>query len=152
MHALSKLINALDLEDFIHTFKSFLLCPKTLHLVVIDRSLPIFYKNWISRINTPKLKRLTKRPYSSPKIWCLSFEDIFEFVKLVRYFAYLKRLIKERYATSSRLARLIPSTTYYLTLWDLWVMVELKRGIYPDIDGIKETLLLAHNSISPESF
>ena len=151
MHALSKLINALDLEDFIHTFESFLARPKDFAFSGDRRVFAHFLQELEStRISPlPKLKDLQSALTHLQKFGVLSFEDIFEFVKLVRYFAYLKRLIKEDTPHLHAWLDSIQIPPHIAQLCEIFEDDgELKRGIYPDIDGIKDAIARTQQHIT----
>jgi len=149
--ALSALINALDLEDFICSFESFLAREKDF-VFSGDRQMFVHFLQELESTHLsplPKLKSLQTALTHLQKFGTLSFEDIFEFVKLVRYFAYLKRVIKEH---TPHLYVWLDSIQIPPTMSQLCEIFEdngeLKSGIYPDIDGVKQALAHTQQHIS----
>ena len=89
-----ELLKALDLVDFIEAFKSFLAREKPI-FIEGDIKLHFDYINELKKyeFKTPvKVKNLDKEIIHIKKQGILRLEDIFEFVKIFRYFLYLKRL------------------------------------------------------------
>ena len=151
MHSLPKLINALDLEDFIHSFEGFLARPKDF-IFSGDRQVLVQFLQELESTHLsplPRLKNLQTALTHLQKFGVLSFEDIFEFVKLVRYFAYLKRVIKERtphlYAWLDSI-QIPPAMVQLCEIFE--DDGELKSGIYPDIDGVKQAIAHTQRHIS----
>lgn len=151
MQTLSKLINALDLEDFIHTFESFLARPKDF-VFIGDRQVFVHFLQELESLSLsplPQLKDLQNALTHLQKFGVLSLEDIFEFVKLVRYFAYLKRVIKDHtphlYAWLDSI-QIPPAMSQLCEIFE--DNGEIKAGIYPDIDGVRQAIAHTQRHIS----
>ncbi|WP_395003464.1 endonuclease MutS2 [uncultured Helicobacter sp.] len=137
------LINALDLEDFIHAFEGFLAREKDF-VFSGDRQVFVHFLQELESTHLsppPKLKDLQTALTHLQKFGTLGFEEIFEFVKLMRYFAYLKRVVREH---TPHLYAWLDSIHIPPTMSQLCEIFEdngeLKSGIYPDIDGIKQAI------------
>jgi len=88
------LINALDLKEFIDEFYSFLAREKPL-FIEGDINLHFNFINELKKYEfkaPPNVKNLNNEILHIKKQGILGLEEIFEFVKIFRYFKYLKRV------------------------------------------------------------
>ncbi len=89
-----RLLKALDLVDFIDGFKSFLARDKEIYIEG-DIKLHFLYINELKKYEfkaPPEVKNLDKEILHIKKQGILTLLEIFEFVKIIRYFLYLKRV------------------------------------------------------------
>jgi len=93
----NEIISKLDLANFIETFNSFLARDKPLFM---EGDLNLHY-NFLQKLSTmefkaPKeVKNLDKQLMYLKKRGTLKIYEIYEFVKIVEYFVYLKKCLKE---------------------------------------------------------
>lgn len=88
------LIKQLDLEDFLRTFESFLARPKDLFLQG-DSKIHLRYIQALESVlfTPPKsIQNLDSALALLKKFGYLKLDEIFEFVKIIRYFHYFKSL------------------------------------------------------------
>ncbi len=94
---MDKLISKLDIEEFIKKFKTFFAREKDLKF---EGDINIHYRfilelEKIEFIPPPTIKNLDTQLNYLKKSGILKLEDIFEFIKIIRYFFYLKKIVVE---------------------------------------------------------
>lgn len=135
-----EIITKLDLEDFIDSFEEFFARAKPIYLQG-DKSVFI---NFIKELDTivftppPKIRNLDTPILHLKKFGVLRLEEIFEFIKIIRYFNYLKSLnnITEDMAIYKYLQNInIPQEIK--NLMDIFTSsAEIKSGIYEELDSL----------------
>ena len=134
---MTKLIKSLDLEEFIKAFKSFLSRDKELFLQGDTKLHLCFIKELESLQFTPPplVQNLDSQLALLKKFGFLKLDEIFEFVKIVRYFNYLKGLKLE-----GRLGKWINSIDLPLNILEITKAFlengSLRSGIYLELDSI----------------
>ncbi|MDD6056068.1 MAG: endonuclease MutS2 [Helicobacter sp.] len=134
---MTKLIKSLDLEEFIKAFKSFLSRDKELFLQGDTKLHLCFIKELESLQFTPPplVQNLDSQLALLKKFGFLKLDEIFEFVKIVRYFNYLKGLKLE-----GRLGEWINSIDLPLNILEITKAFlengSLRSGIYLELDSI----------------
>jgi DNA mismatch repair protein MutS2 len=91
---MDKLIQKLDLTDFIQSFKNHFARDKKLELSG-DHSVHLNYINQLSKTDftqPPKVKNLNDNLKLIKKLGTLKIYEIYEFVKIINYFNYLKKV------------------------------------------------------------
>ena len=91
---MKELIRKLDLEEFLKSYEGFLARPKELFWRVIAKHILKFISELEKIIFTPpkEVKNLDSALALLKKFGYLKLDEIFEFVKIIRYFNYLKTL------------------------------------------------------------
>ncbi len=94
---MDKLLFKLDIEEFIKKFKTFFAREKGLKF---EGDINIHYKfilelEKIEFVPPPTIKNLDTQLNYLKKSGILKLEDIFEFIKIIRYFFYLKKIVVE---------------------------------------------------------
>ncbi len=131
------LIKQLDLEDFFKNFESFLARPKDLFLQG-DSKIHLRYIQALETLSfTPpqSVKNLDFSLALLKKFGYLKLEEIFEFIKIIRYFHYLKSLKCEGILEEWFNQILIPEAIFKISKSFL-ENGSLKEGIYLELDSI----------------
>ncbi|MDO7252796.1 endonuclease MutS2 [Helicobacter cappadocius] len=135
-----EIVKKLDLEDFIRSFTSFFSRIKPIHLQGDKSSLVSFIKDLENIVFSPppKTKKLDISILHLKKFGTLKLEEIFEFIKIIRYFSYLKSLssITEDMFIYKYLQNInIPQEIKYLMeVFDC--EAQIKSGIYDELDSL----------------
>ncbi|PAF53270.1 endonuclease MutS2 [Helicobacter sp. 13S00482-2] len=135
-----EIVKKLDLEDFISSFEAFFARPKPIYLQGDKAGLVPFIKELENIVFTPppKVKKLENSILHLKKIGTLKLEEIFEFIKIIRYFSYLKSLnsISEDRLFYKYLQNInIPQELKELiNIFD--VSAQIKNGIYEEYDSL----------------
>lgn len=151
-HRYQVLIDKLDLKDFIDSFKEFFARKKPIHIEG-DR---LALNNFIQELDKidfappAKTKELNTQILHLKKFGVLKLEEIFEFIKIIRYFMYLKSLSQipqESYIWKYLQNIQIPTPIIDLTK-NFEITGEIKTGIYEDLDSLKQSVTRQKAQIS----
>ncbi|TLD82447.1 endonuclease MutS2 [Helicobacter sp. MIT 11-5569] len=134
-------LEALDLIEYYKSFESFLARPKELVLQG-DTKVHLRYINALETLSfaPPKeVKNLQSQLALLKKFGYLKLDEIFEFVKIIRYFLYLKSLkcegiLGEWFNAIQIPEQILPIAKSFLENGDL------KSGIYLELDSINASL------------
>lgn len=134
-------LKSLDLQEFYQSFEGFLARPKELFLQG-DAKVHLRYINALETlIFTPprEVKNLQSELALLKKFGYLKLDEIFEFVKIIRYFLYLKSLkcegiLNEWFSTIQIPDQILPIVKSFLEDG------KLKEGIYLELDSINSSL------------
>ncbi|PAF41309.1 endonuclease MutS2 [Helicobacter sp. 11S03491-1] len=146
------LIGKLDLCDFINQFNGFFARPKPLHLQG-DKSPLISLIHELDKIiftPPPKIESLDTFILKLKKFGVLKLEEIFEFIKIIRYFLYLKSLdnITEEMHLHRYLQNIIiPESLSKLTKI-FTESCEIKNGVYEELDSLMFSISRQKEEIS----
>lgn len=147
-----EILAKLDLEDFITSFEDFFARPKPIYLQG-DKSVFISFIKELDKITftpPPKIKNLDTPILHLKKFGVLRLEEIFEFIKIIRYFNYLKSLsnITEDMAIYKYLQNInIPQEIK--NLMDIFnSSAEIKSGIYEELDSLTLSISRQKSQIS----
>lgn len=143
------LIKQLDLEDFFKSFESFLARPKELFLQG-DIKIHLHYIQALESLDfTPPqpVQNLDSQLASLKKFGFLKLDEIFEFVKIIRYFQYLKTLKCEGILEEWFSQILIPEVILEISKSFL-ENGNLKTGIYLELDSINAGIERVKKEIS----
>ncbi|WP_066387691.1 endonuclease MutS2 [Helicobacter himalayensis] len=138
-----QLLAELDLEDFIARFSTFFARQKNFTFEGDRETFSCFLQELesLQLKSPPPLENLENALKHIQKFGTLHLEEIFEFVKILRYFSYLKKAILPE---SKALFRWIDSLKIPPNLLELSEIfdekAELKEGIYPQLDSLKHAL------------
>ncbi|PAF52574.1 endonuclease MutS2 [Helicobacter sp. 13S00477-4] len=151
-HHYESLIEKLDLKDFIELFKDFFARPKPIHLEGDRSVLNYFIKELDKIVFTPpsKIKNLDNQILHLKKFGILKIEEIFEFIKIIRYFLYLKSLanITEEMQLYKYLQNIqIPQNLIILSQ-HFENTPQIKSGIYEELDSLNLSLSRQKTQIS----
>lgn len=144
-------LKSLDLQDFYESFTSFLARPKELFLQG-DIKVHLRYINALEPLvfTPPKeVKPLHSQLALLKKFGHLKLDEIFEFVKIIRYFLYLKNLkcegiLGEWFSSIQIPEQILPIVKSFLENGSL------KTGIYLDLDSINASLENLKREISAQ--
>ncbi|MBX7490197.1 endonuclease MutS2 [Helicobacter turcicus] len=150
---MQKSLKALDLQDYCKSFESFLARPKELFLQG-DAKVHLRYINALETlIFTPpkEVKNLQHQLALLKKFGFLKLDEIFEFVKIIRYFLYLKSLkcegiLGEWFSSIQIPEQILPIVKSFLEDG------RLKSGIYLELDSINADLERLKHEISQQLF
>lgn len=150
---MQKSLKALDLQDYCKSFESFLARPKELFLQG-DTKVHLRYINALETlIFTPpkEVKNLEYQLALLKKFGYLKLDEIFEFVKIIRYFLYLKSLkcegiLGEWFSSIQIPEQILPIAKSFLEDG------KLKSGIYLELDSINASLEHLKREISQQLF
>lgn len=147
-----EILTKLDLEDFISSFEDFFARAKPIYLQG-DKSVFIGFIKELDRITftpPPKIKNLDTPILHLKKFGVLRLEEIFEFIKIIRYFNYLKSLsaITEDMGIYKYLQNInIPQEIK--NLMDIFnSSAEIKSGIYEELDSLTLSISRQKSQIS----
>ncbi|PAF48376.1 endonuclease MutS2 [Helicobacter sp. 12S02634-8] len=138
------LIDKLDLSAFISSFEGFFARKKPICLEGDRVSLGAFIKELDTLVFTPppKLKALDTEILHLKKFGVLKLTEIFEFIKLIRYFLYLKSL--QQIPENTHLYKYLQNIQIPQELKDLSKNFEndaqIKAGIYEDFDSLQQSI------------
>ena len=142
---------SLDLQDFYHSYTSFLARPKDLSLQGDTKYHLRFITALESLVFTPpkEVKPLQEELALLKKFGYLKLDEIFEFVKIIRYFLYLKSLkcegvLGEWFNSIQIPEQILPIVKSFLEDG------KLKTGIYLDLDSINASLENLKREISAQ--
>ncbi|PAF41897.1 endonuclease MutS2 [Helicobacter sp. 11S02596-1] len=151
-HSYASLIDKLDLREFIASFEEFFARKKPIHLEG-DR---FVFGRFIAELDTidftppPKINPLDTQILHLKKIGVLKLEEIFEFIKIIRYFGYLKSLAQ--IPKDSHLCTYLQKIEIPPALWDLMKVFEpngqIKAGIYAELDSLEQAICRQKAQIS----
>lgn len=143
------LIKQLDLEDFLRTFESFLARPKDLFLQG-DSKIHLRYIQALESVlfTPPKsIQNLDSALALLKKFGYLKLDEIFEFVKIIRYFHYFKSLKCEGILGEWLNQIIIPEAILEISKSFL-ENGNLKEGIYLELDSINAGMERTKREIS----
>lgn len=156
-------IASLDLQEFYKSFEGFLARPKELFLQG-DAKVHLRYIHALETLvfSPPQaVKNLQSELALLKKFGYLTIDEIFEFVKIIRYFLYLKSLKCEGILGEWLCAIEIPEQIVSIAK-NFLADGTLKEGVYLDLDSINASLsaikreisaqllqLLSHNKLTP---
>lgn len=160
---MNKLIKQLDLEQYLKVYESFLARKKELFLQG-DSKIHLNFIKELDKISfnpPPPLKELDKELQLLKKFGYLKLEEIYEFIKIVRYFRYLKNLRVSGVLLEWLEAIKIPQAL--LEILEVFNQEgEIKEGKYLELDSLNVGIskvkreignhlssLLSHNKITP---
>ncbi len=144
-------IRKLDLEEFLNAYEGFLARPKDLFLEGDSKIHFGFIRELEKVVFTPpkEVKNLDSQLALLKKFGYLKFDEIFEFVKIIRYFNYLKSLKLEGILEDWFLGINIPKSILEVAKSFL-ENGELRSGIYLEFDCIVESLMRIKREISQQ--
>lgn len=151
--ALYTLIDKLDLREFVTLFESSFARKKSFAFNG-DRELYALFLQELESLHLsplPALKPLELSLAHIQKFCTLRLEEIFEFVRLVNYFIYLKKVISPQ---SAKLFAWLDSVQIPQGVREICGIFtdkgEIKEGIYPHIDSLKDSIKRLNKNISSE--
>lgn len=151
--ALYTLIDKLDLSEFVGFFESSFAREKSFAFSGDRETYALFLQELESLHLTPPppLKPLELSLAHIQKFGTLHLEEIFEFVRLVNYFAYLKKAINPQ---NAKLFAWLDSISIPQGVSEICAIFtdkgEIKEGIYPHIDSLKDSIKRVGKNISNE--
>lgn len=145
---MQEILNKLDLDEYIKSFQSLFSREKE---IVLEGDINLHHKliHELEQYNfnePPKIKNLDTALMHLQKQGALRVDDIFEFIKIIRYFLYLKRFNFEGKLSEWIDKIIIPEEIKkYEQFFD--EKGELKEGINDDLDLIKAAMYKNKESI-----
>ena len=148
---MKELIRKLDLEEFLKSYEGFLARPKELFLEGDSKTHLKFISELEKIIFTPpkEVKNLDSALALLKKFGYLKLDEIFEFVKIIRYFNYLKTLKIEGILWDWIDGIRIPEAILEVAK-SFGENGEIKKGIYLELDSITESLEGVKREISQQ--
>ncbi|EEQ63248.1 recombination and DNA strand exchange inhibitor protein [Helicobacter pullorum MIT 98-5489] len=148
---MKELIRKLDLEEFLKSYEGFLARPKELFLEGDSKTHLKFIGELEKIIFTPpkEVKNLDSALALLKKFGYLKLDEIFEFVKIIRYFNYLKTLKIEGILWDWIDGIRIPEAILEVAK-SFGENGEIKKGIYLELDSITESLEGVKREISQQ--
>ena len=142
MNRLSTLTKQLDLTPFIENLREFFAREKE---ITLDGDKNILF-SYIQALEStpftppPSIKNLDNSLASLKKFGTLKLEEIFEFVKILRYFGYLKRLMQTPSPLTAYLDKIIIPEPLLATQGIFAQEGEIKQGVFEALDSLKASL------------
>lgn len=142
----------LDLNDFLKDFSNFFARPKPINLEGDKKNLINFIIELekLEFTPPPKIESLDNAILKLKKFGTLSLTEIFEFIKIIRYFLYLKSL--NSIVDGMRLYSYLQNIQIPQTLFDLLKIFEeqgqIKQGIFEELDSLLITLSRLKTQVS----
>lgn len=148
---MKELIRKLDLEEFLKSYEGFLARPKELFVEGDSKTHLKFISELEKIIFTPpkEVKNLDSALALLKKFGYLKLDEIFEFVKIIRYFNYLKTLKIEGILWDWIDGIRIPEAILEVAK-SFGENGEIKKGIYLELDSITESLEGVKREISQQ--
>ncbi|RAX51672.1 endonuclease MutS2 [Helicobacter sp. 11-8110] len=148
---MNNLVRKLDLEDYLKNYESFLSRPKDLFLEGDSKIHFNFIRELEQVVFTPpkEVKNLDIQLALLKKFGYLKLDEIFEFIKIIRYFNYLKSLKLEGILGNWFEGIVIPQPILEVAKSFL-ENGELKSGIYLELDSILESLARIKREIAQQ--
>ncbi|MDA3966404.1 MULTISPECIES: endonuclease MutS2 [Helicobacter] len=147
-----ELVKKLDLEEYISLFETFLARKKDIKLEG-DSKIHLSYIKELEDIDftSPKeVKNLDKELQLLRKFGHLHLDDIFEFVKIIKYFLYLKSL-KSILDTKSLLDKWISGINIPSPILEITKTFKdngkIKEGVYLELDSVCESIRIIKRDI-----
>lgn len=147
------LIDKLDLREFITLFESSFAREKSF-ILRGDREAYTFFLQELESLHLtppPPLKPLEISLAHIQKFGTLRLEEIFEFVRLVNYFVYLKKVI---HSQSVKLFAWLDCISIPQSISEICSIFtdkgEIQEGIYPHIDSLRDSIKRLNKNITSE--
>ena len=145
---IDSLIKKLDLDEFINSFASFFARSKN---IIIEGDINVHYK-LISELQNyelkplKKVKNLDEELLKIKKQGIIKLEQIYEFIKIIEYFYYLKKINFENKLAQWIEKIVIPQELIeYLNFFD--EKGNLKSGVSKDLDLVKNQIYKTNQNI-----
>lgn len=149
---LKEIITKLDLSDFIEKFNTFFARSKPIYLEGDKLNFIKFIKELDNIVFSapPEVKNLDNQILHLKKYGILKLDEIFEFVKIILYFNYLKEL--KNISSDLNLYKYLENIIIPTPLLDICNIfdqnAEIKKGIYEELDSLNLALSIQKNEIS----